>query len=361
MKKKSIAVLYGGKSGEHEVSIISASSLISHLNRDLYDIIPIGISKTGQWFQNILANVDPLAGQTLQVQGSECRHFSLDILLQSNPHIDLIFPVIHGNYGEDGCLQGYLELSGIPYVGCNVLSSALCMDKDVSKRLADEANISITPYRIIKKADWLNDPNTALSRIKELQFPLFVKPANTGSSVGISKVKQESDLIPAITEAFHYDTKLVIEEGFNVREVELAVLENPEYGKEPLVSVPGEISTTHEFYSYEAKYLDEKSLSLQIPALVSTEQLTELTQLSKKLFSLMECEGMARIDFFINTDNNQIIFNELNTIPGFTPVSMYPMMWQASGLPYADLLTKLIDLAVARQQRKNQLKRNFAF
>jgi D-alanine-D-alanine ligase len=359
MKKKSIAVLYGGQSGEHEVSLISAASVISHLNRDLYEIIPIGISKTGQWFRNRLSEVDPLAGKSLQVAGPQHQHFSLDTFLQADSGMDVIFPVLHGNYGEDGCLQGYLELTHLPYVGTNVLSSALCMDKDVTKRLAREAGVAITPYCVVKQAEWESDTDAVLSQLKKLTYPLFVKPANTGSSVGISKVKHLAELAPAIAEALRYDTKLVIEAGRPVREVELAILENPDYGNPPLVSAPGEITTTHEFYSYEAKYLDEKSLTLQIPALVSKSQLTELKRMAQQVFTLLECEGMARADFFIDKETNQIMFNELNTIPGFTHLSMYPLMWQKSGLPYPDLLTKLIDLAIARQKRKNQLKRDF--
>jgi D-alanine-D-alanine ligase len=359
MQKKSIALLYGGQSGEHEVSLISASSVISHLNRDLYEIIPIGISKKGEWFQNQLSEVDPLAGKTLQVAGPGYIPFSLDSFLHPHNNVEVIFPVLHGTYGEDGCLQGYLELTHLPYVGANVLSSAICMDKDVTKRLAHEAGMTIPPYCTVKKAEWLNERETVLSRLEKLGTPLFVKPANTGSSVGISKVTSLNELEPAIQDAFQYDTKLVIEKGFSVREVELAVLENPDYGQAPLVSVAGEITTTHSFYSYDAKYLDEKSLTLQIPAQITEAQYVELKRMAQQIFTLLECEGMARADFFIDKETNQVIFNELNTIPGFTHVSMYPLMWQKSGLGYSDLLTTLIDLAIARQKRKNALKRNF--
>lgn len=360
MKKTTVAILYGGKSGEHEVSIVSASSVIKHLDRDKYNLIPIGISKIGQWHINDLDMVDPLAGKELQVQALGSKEFSLDTLLNQDCGIDVVFPVIHGTYGEDGCLQGYLELAQVPYVGASVLASSICMDKDVTKRLALQHGIKVVPYRSFTAGEWQTSRAQVLEKIfKKLTYPMFVKPANTGSSVGISKVKTQDQLIPAIEYALRYDVKVLVEQGLNVHEVELAVMENPNYGEPPLVSVPGEIITTHEFYSYEAKYLDEKSLQLIIPAKVTPAHLQELTRMAQEIFMMTECEGMARIDFFIDKDTDEVILNELNTIPGFTHVSMYPMMWQASGLAYSDLLDKLLQLAIGRQRRKDKLVRDF--
>jgi D-alanine-D-alanine ligase len=273
----------------------------------------------------------------------------------------LIFPLIHGTGGEDGCLQGSLESAQIPYVGSGVLASAICMDKDITKRLAMQHGIKVTPYISFMAADWQHSQAELLQKIDlKLTFPLFVKPANTGSSIGINKVKYKTDLIKTIENALLYDSKVLVEQGVNAHEIELAVLENLQYGEPPLVSIAGEIITSHEFYNYAAKYLDEKNLQLLIPAQnLSITQVQELTQLAREIFLLTGCEGMARVDFFVDKKTNEIILNELNTIPGFTHLSMYPLLWQASGLAYADLLDKLLQLAIAKQARKRKISEQF--
>jgi D-alanine-D-alanine ligase len=265
--------------------------------------------------------------------------------------------VIHGSFGEDGTLQGLLELADIAYVGPGVLSSAMGMDKDIAKRLVLAEGIAIAPYLSIKKGQWSFEKNEIIKTIQsKLGFPVFVKPANTGSSLGVSKVKSIDSLAMAIDEAFLYDTKILVEQAVNAREIELSVLENPEYGRQPLVSIPGEIIPNHEFYSYEAKYLDPDGAGLAIPADLTQEQIKRAQELAQKIFTTLECEGMARVDLFLDRDSGSFIFNEINTIPGFTTISMYPKLWQASGISYKDLLSKLIDLAVARQERKRMIK-----
>ncbi len=358
-KKTTVAVLYGGVSGEHEVSIISASSVIKHIDRKKYSIIPIGIDKKGRWHRNELANVDPLEGEKLVVQGKGAKPFSLDYFFHTPHEIEVVFPVLHGTNGEDGTMQGFLELANVAYVGAGVLSSSLGMDKDVTKRLALQAGIKVTPYWAFTVGEWQRHADAILEKIEQkLTYPMFAKPANTGSSVGITKVKKPAELRAAIDNAFLYDSKAIVEQGLRVREVELAVLENPLHGEKPLVSVPGEIITSHEFYTYEAKYLDEKSLQLIIPAQVSDSHLKELQRIASTVFELLECRGMARVDCFIDKDTDAVVFNEINTIPGFTHVSMYPMMWQKSGKAYPELLDNLLQLAIARQDRKLKLKRS---
>lgn len=356
MKKISVAVLYGGRSGEHEVSLISAASVMCFLDRDRYEIIPLGITRTGEWYCNPLSEVDPLAGQTVQVKSPGAVPFSATLAAFKAAGIEVVFPLLHGSYGEDGRLQGYLEWMNMPYVGAGVLGSAVCMDKVVSKQLAASHGIPVGPYWSFLAGQWHRHPAEIKAQIGErLTFPVFVKPANNGSSVGINKVKNPLALKPAIEEALQYDTKIIVEQGLTVREIELSVLESTESGEEPLVSVPGEIRTTHEFYSYEAKYLDEKSLTLEIPAQVTPSQLEKLTHFAKKLFVLLGCHGMARADFFLEIETGEILFNELNTLPGFTTVSMYPKLWEASGLSYPALLDQLLKLALARTSSQSSL------
>ncbi len=354
-----VGVLYGGRSGEHEVSMISAASIIKHLDRSKYDPIPIGIDYQGCWYIHDLQNMDPLKGDELRVPGPGAKPFTpLNFLsAEQDKIVDVIFPVLHGPMGEDGTVQGLLELARLPYVGCGVLASALCMDKDFTKRIIMEMDIPTADYVTFRLGAWQLDRDMVLEEITDnLTFPMFVKPCNIGSSVGINKAKNEKQLITYIEEAFKFDTKLIIEQGMNIREVEVAVLENLQYGEVPRVSVAGEIATTHEFYSYEAKYCDEKSLTLTIPAHITMEQKASIKDYAEQIFDLLECEGMARLDFFIDKESGEVLFNELNTIPGFTHVSMYPMLWQASGLSYPELLTELIKLAQARYARRSALQ-----
>ncbi|MDF2940057.1 MAG: ddlA [Gammaproteobacteria bacterium] len=361
-KKIKVAVLYGGRSGEHEVSQQSAKSVINNLDPNRFEIIPIGIDRQGHW---LLGDVKHLEfsqdGKALQLP-----HASTQVQVAPHPKssvgekFDVVFPVLHGTMGEDGTVQGLMELADIAYVGCGLLGSAIGMDKDVSKRLVAAAGIPIAPYIAFSEGEWQqNAAKLSESINKNLHYPLFVKPANTGSSVGISKVKSADELEAAVNNALLYDTKVLVETGVNAREIELSVLENPEYGLEPLVSVPGEIIPHHEFYSYEAKYLDPDGAGLAIPAKLTQEQIAQAQSMAKQIFKALECEGMARVDLFLDKDSGEFIFNEVNTIPGFTTISMYPKLWQASGIDYQDLLSKLIDLAIARQNRKRALKREW--
>jgi D-alanine-D-alanine ligase len=278
----------------------------------------------------------------------------------SGPHFDVVFPVVHGTLCEDGTLQGLLEISGLPYVGCGVLSSAIGMDKDISKRLAMQAGMNVAPYLVIKRDQWLNCPDYCAHQIAEkIGYPVFTKPANTGSSIGINKIKTPDQLHAAINEAFQFDTKVLIEKALDVIELEVAVLEAIETIASPIVSVVGEIRPTHEFYSYDAKYLDENGANLFIPAPIADEVKGQAQSVAKKLFLTLECEGMARVDLFLTKDTQQIYFNEINTIPGFTQISMYPKLMEASGVPYSELLTHLVQLAIKRHKDKNQLVRSY--
>jgi len=366
-EKIRVAVLYGGRSGEHEVSLLSAHNVIKYLDRSVFEVVPIGIDKKGVWFlgedrETLKLNQDQehmlfdpdLIGRPIMAASSLVKY------TQSKDRIfDVVFPVIHGTYCEDGTVQGLLELAEVPYVGCGVLSSAIGMDKDISKRLVKGAGISVPPYLHIKQAEWEKSPKKIIEAINELMYPVFVKPANTGSSVGIEKIKNEKDLASAITNAFQYDTKVLIEKGINAIELEVAVLEARESGEDPIVSVVGEVTPNHEFYSYEAKYLDAEGASFNIPAKIDETLQNEVRDAAKMIFNALECEGMARVDLFLDRDTNKIYFNEINTIPGFTQISMYPKLMAASGVSYKDLLTHLVMLAISRHARKMKLIRDF--
>ncbi|HEX8899423.1 MAG TPA: D-alanine--D-alanine ligase family protein, partial [Chthoniobacterales bacterium] len=256
--------------------------------------------------------------------------------------------------------QGLLELADVPYVGCGVLASAVAMDKEMAKRVARDAGIPIVPYYALKHEQWKKEKDRVAEKIqRELGYPIFVKPANLGSSVGVHKVTDAGGLNAALEDAFRYDVKVLAEVAIDAREIELAVLENSDRGAEPLVSVPGEINPTHEFYSYEAKYLDEKGAELIIPAKLDSHQTEQAQEIARSAFSAIECEGMARVDLLLDRSIGKFYFNELNTIPGFTSISMYPKLWEASGLSYRELLSRLIDLAVSRHERKRKLLREF--
>lgn len=371
-KKIRVAVLYGGRNGEHEVSQQSAKSVINNLDPERFEIIPIGIDKQGKWLQGDSKHLEySQDGKALQLpvaptsvllppHPQKSNQLKAEINPEHGQKIDVVFPVLHGTMGEDGTVQGLFELADIPYVGCGLLSSAMGMDKDVSKRLVSAAGVPIADYLPFTQGDWLKRPEEVKNRIENrLEYPIFVKPANTGSSVGITKVKTADELTAAINNAFLYDTKILVEKAVNAREIELAVLENPEYGMDPLVSVAGEIIPHHEFYSYEAKYLDPDGAGLVIPAKLSEAQKAAAANMAKLIFKALDCEGMARVDLFLDKDSGELIFNEVNTIPGFTTISMYPKLWQASGISYKELLSKLIDLAMARHERKTALKREW--
>lgn len=375
-KKIRVAVLYGGRSGEHEVSLRSAANVIQQLDRNLFEVVPVGIDKQGTWYLGDDILKKELDGsQQLQLsQAVDKMLFNPESLgKQLVPNVapltqtkmserlfDVVFPVIHGSFCEDGTVQGLLELADLPYVGCGVLSSAIGMDKDVSKRLIREAGINVPNYIAIKHGVWLNEPTKYCEAIlQKLTFPVFVKPANTGSSVGITKVKSKEDLATAINLAFRFDTKVMVEQGIDAIELEVAALESLEASKDPIVSVVGEIRPRHEFYSYEAKYLDEHGALLCIPAEISADLQEEVRATAMKIFTVLECEGMARVDLFLERGTNKIYFNEINTIPGFTTISMYPKMMTASGIQYSEMLTHLIRLAINRHKNKSQLCREY--
>lgn len=373
-QKIRVAVLYGGRSGEHEVSLMSATNVIQYLDRSRFDVIPIGIDKQGVWFlgdeskkelsgatplqlsqdvERMLFNPDQIGKNVQPVQTSQ--------LLKGNDRIfDVIFPVIHGTLCEDGTVQGLLELADVPYVGCGVLSSSVCMDKDVSKRLVKAAGVPVADYVVFHRGEWDRHPARICERILDkLSLPLFVKPANTGSSVGVEKVKHAADLAEMIDKAFQYDTKVIVEQAIDAVELEVSVLESLEYGADPFVSVVGEVRPSHEFYSYEAKYLDANGAELLIPAQIPTEVQEQVRETAKQIFAALECEAMARVDLFLERGTNRIIFNEVNTIPGFTQISMYPKMMAASGVSYPELLTHLVHVAIARHGRKTKLSREY--
>jgi D-alanine-D-alanine ligase len=376
-----VAVLYGGRSAEHEVSVRSAENVIQYLDTSRFDIIPIGIDKKGSWFLGQEVFVKSLEhNQVLSLHNNHQAWFIPESIGNPIDHVptarsskelstkhtngaaefDVIFPVMHGTLCEDGTLQGLLEMANLPYVGCGVLSSAINMDKDVSKRLAMNAGIHVAPYIVVKHDQWQLRANHIYQQVEKLSYPVFVKPANTGSSIGINKVKSKDQLSVAIEEAFRFDTKIVIEKALNVLELEVAVLESLEADSDPIVSVVGEIKPRHEFYSYDAKYLDEDGAELLIPAPIAEDIKQQAQLVAKTLFKALECEGMARVDLFYDKDTNEIYFNEVNTIPGFTQISMYPKLMAASGVSYPELLTHLVELAMKRHHKKSQLIRSYA-
>src|SRR5882724_4754940 len=369
MKKLRVVVLYGGRSGEHEVSLQSAASVINYLDRDRFEIVPVAIDKQGRWHLN---DVSLIQGKKSLPVFKDAPRIVLPpdsaatgalISLGGSGEakaIDVVFPVIHGPLCEDGTIQGLLELADVPYVGCGVLASAVAMDKEMAKRVVRDAGLPIVPYLSLKHERWKKEKQAWTARIqRELGYPVFVKPANLGSSVGVRKCVNSDAVEDAAEAAFKYDVKILVETAIDAREIELAVLESPDPGAEPLVSVPGEINPTHEFYSYEAKYLDENGAELIIPAKLDAEQTKRVQEIARRAFSAVECEGMARVDLLMDRSSGDFYFNELNTIPGFTSISMYPKMWEASGINYLELLSRLVDLAIARHERKKILVREF--
>lgn len=398
-KKLRIGMIFGGRSGEHEVSLVSAASIMQALDKLKYKIVPIGITKEGRW----IAVADSLellkSGRipralkaVLPADPTEKRLLKTNKQQTNSEKLDVIFPVLHGPYGEDGTIQGLLEMANIPYVGAGVLGSAVGMDKVVQKQLFEQAKLPVVKYVWFLKKEWdqnqksipnqVRDKNqkhklkiqkqNVLRRIeKRLSYPCFVKPANLGSSVGISKAHNRQELIKAINEAVQYDRKILIEQGIEkTREIEVSVLGNDDLK----VSLPGEIIASNEFYDYDAKYVDGKSKAI-IPAKLPQQIIKKIQEIAKKAFGVTNCSGMARVDFLVQDPGRphtfkvmgrdkkikkwQIFLSELNTIPGFTSISMYPKLWQASGLPYSKLIDKLIELAIERHQEKNKLKTSY--
>lgn len=360
-RKIRVGVLFGGKSAEHEVSLLSARNVIDAIPREKYEIIPIGIDKGGLWHLNhdikfLHAARSPrdarlaLAPESIAlVPGREAQLMSLDNS-ENDRTVDVIFPVLHGPFGEDGTVQGLLKLADIPFVGASVLGSAVGMDKDVMKRLLRDAGIPSPKFKTFYK---LSQAIAGFSDVeRELGIPCFIKPANLGSSVGIGKAHNQAEYEKAVEDAFQYDQKILVEEFVPCREIECAVLGN----EEPIASIPGEIIPTHEFYDYEAKYIDENGARLEIPAKITPEIAKRVQDLAIETFKTLCCEGMARVDCFLRTTDNAVFVNEINTIPGFTKISMYPKMWEATGITYTDLIDRLIQLALERHASEKRLK-----
>lgn len=370
-----VAVLYGGRSGEHEISLQSAASVIRNLDPAKFEVIPVGIDREGRWHLNSLSLIhkNQTSGKSLPIF-KDSPEVVLPAHLQTQSElvplagekqagfagaaIDVVFPVMHGTYCEDGSIQGLLELANVPYVGAGVLGSAIGMDKEVAKRLAQQQGLPVVPYVSLRRAAWDQDSKQCLDKVKKtLSLPVFVKPVNAGSSLGVHKVKTWDELSVAISDAFRFDIKVLVEKGIRAREIEISALEDSSAPSGVRVSVPGEIIPTHEFYSYEAKYLDEDGARLMIPAELSESQARDAQNLAREIFNALECEGMARVDLFLDQDTGGFYLNEINTIPGFTTISMYPKLFEATGLSYSDLLTRLIEVAMDRHARKAGLLR----
>ncbi|MBI3405724.1 MAG: D-alanine--D-alanine ligase [Acidobacteria bacterium] len=358
-KRLRIGILFGGRSGEHEVSLASAASVIRALDPEKYEAVPIGISKDGRWLvgvgaqkllpevlragQRVVLPADPTAGALMPLGESQG---------QGSLRVDVVFPVLHGTFGEDGTVQGLLDLAGLPYVGAGVLGSAVGMDKDVAKRLCMQARIPVVDYLCVQRAEWEQHRDAVIKRItKKFRFPLFVKPAALGSSVGMSKVHKGKDLPAALDLAAEFAQKILVEKAVRAREIELAVLGN----EDARASIPGEIVPHREYYDYTAKYLEEGT-KLLIPAKLSKQQVAKLQDLAVRAFHVLECAGMARVDFFLENKTGKIFLNEINTIPGFTSIRMYPKMWEASGISYRELIDRLIEYALALHREKVRTK-----
>lgn len=359
-KRLRIAILLGGKSAEHEISLLSARNICEAIDKKKYQPILVGIDKNGEWqlvqfpqekWPKAIRSVRPNRRVTLVPGKKSCQLVALAGRRSLTP-VDVVFPILHGPFGEDGTIQGLLKLANVPFVGAGVLGSAVGMDKDVMKRLLREAGIRTAKFLVFDRS--------SLSEMKldgieqQLGLPLFLKPANLGSSVGIHKITARSHFDRAVKDALRYDNKILLEEYIQGREIECSVLGNDH----PIASLPGEIIPRHDFYSYEAKYLDEEGAELEIPAKLPADVVKQVQATAIKAFKVLCCEGMARVDFFLR-NNREVIVNEINTIPGFTKISMYPKLWEASGISYTELIDRLIQLALERFEREKKLKTSF--
>lgn len=362
--KTRVYLIFGGRSGEHEVSLMSAKNVMDALDKARYDVVPIGITKEGQWLlsgdplKSLTEGVAEAGGFPVGLLGDPTRSELVAVgegpspLPQNQAERAVFFPVLHGTYGEDGTIQGLLEMANVPYVGCGVLASSAGMDKGVAKMLFAQAGLTVAPYQTLLRKEWESDPEGVLNRLEEAfggKYPLFVKPANLGSSVGISKARNREELARGLKEAARFDRRLLVEEGVNAREIEVAVLGNDD----PVASIPGEVIPGHEFYDYKDKYFDNQS-STRIPADIPAEVTEEVRRQAIIAFKALDGSGMARCDFFLEKGTNRLIINEVNTIPGFTRISMYPKMWEATGISYTQLCDRLIELALERHADKNR-------
>jgi len=359
--KTTVGIVFGGKSAEHEVSLQSAKNIIEAMDKEKYEVVLVGIDQTGKWHltrdSGFLLNAEdpkqielvPSDDDVGLIPGERSSQLFNVSTHENIDHIQVVFPVLHGPHGEDGTVQGFLKLADIPFVGAGVLGSAVGMDKDVMKRLLRDAGIPIADFLVFGRPD-LSEID--FHHVKDrLGTPLFIKPANLGSSVGISKVSTEEEFNAAVKFAFAYDHKILIEESIDGREIECAVLGNDN----PAASLPGEVLPQHDFYSYEAKYIDGNGAALEIPANLAEETVKRVQEIAIKSFKVLCCEGMARVDMFLDRKHNLVV-NEINTIPGFTKISMYPKLWEVSGISYPELIDRLIQLALERHKRESTLK-----
>jgi D-alanine-D-alanine ligase len=350
MPRTRLAILYGGRSAEHQVSVVSARSVMEALDPDRFEVVPIAITRAGAW---LLPDRSPLELTASDGALPEVEAAGTELAVrpeQGVGGVDVVFPILHGPFGEDGTVQGLFELADLPYVGSGVLASALAMDKAMAKVVLAQAGLPQAPYLVVPERDWRADPDRVAAEVEgRLAYPVFTKPARLGSSIGISKVKTPDRLAAGLADAFAHDTKALVEQGVVARELECGVLGNDA----PEASVVGEVVPGHEFYDFEAKYLDE-SLKLEIPAPVPGAVRDRVRELSLRAFQALDCEGFARVDFFYEEATGRVLLNEVNTIPGFTPKSMFPMLWGASGLSYPDLVARLVDLAVERHAARRR-------
>ncbi len=376
IKRLRVGVIFGGRSSEHEISLRSALTVMSAMDANKYEVVPIGIDRSGKWFLKddalrLLAEKTEHLG-ALDSEGTQVTllpHPEAQALVPANPgdaalatapgaprldgELDVMFPVLHGTYGEDGTVQGLFELAGLAYVGAGVLGSAIGIDKDAQKRLLRDAGVPIVRYHAVTRANYQAHPTQAARFARALRFPVFVKPNSLGSSVGVSKVKRAFELKAALEDAFQYDRKALIEESCEGRELECSVLGN----ENPQVSLPGEIilKGAHEFYSYESKYVDENGSAVQIPADLPRAIVKKIQAMAIAAFKALDLRGMARVDFLARRDLKKIYVNEVNTIPGFTAISMYPKLWEVSGLPLPKLIDRLIELALEEHREREAL------
>jgi D-alanine-D-alanine ligase len=355
MSKIKVAVLFGGTNTEHEVSLVSAKGIIDNLDKNKYDIVPIKITKENTWIsaKQIEASYQPVIAE--KIVSPEISIDSIDDVMEDNT-IDVVIPVLHGPYGEDGTIQGMLELMRLPYVGCNVTGSAVCMDKVIQKNIVESYGIKVAPHFWFTKGEWSSDQHLVMTKLfhklNTNPYPLFIKPVNQGSSVGVTKAHNEQELREGIELALTRDLKVIVERGIeNVREIECAILGT---GDDPQASALGEIIPGNEFYDYEAKYLSDVSQAI-IPAQLSKKLTEDIQNTAKLAFKVLECYGLSRVDFLVDSKTGEHYLNELNTFPGFTPISMYPKLWEASGISYSKLIDRLIELALARHREKSTL------
>jgi D-alanine-D-alanine ligase len=361
-KKIRVGIIFGGKSAEHEVSLQSAKNVIEAIDKEKYEPVLIGVDKGGKWFLSdgskfLLNSGDPKliklnseASESVALVPQSAGKISNLDTHKSDKSIDVAFPILHGPFGEDGTMQGLLKLAGIAFIGSGVLGSAVGMDKDVMKRLLRDAGIPVGKFIAAKE----KEVPTYKDVVENIGLPFFVKPANMGSSVGVNKVTNEEEFTTAIEDAFKYDRKILIEENIQGREIECSVLGNDD----PIVSVPGEVIASHDFYSYEAKYIDEHGAKLEIPAKLPKDIVKKIQEIAIKTFKTLNCEGFGRVDCFLKS-NGEILVNEINTIPGFTSISMYPKLWEASGISYTELIDRLIQLALERFEKEQKLKTSY--